>query len=99
MLTALRRTPELHNLLDAVAKGNVVHHSGTCGAWPMGWSWGSGGHMGPQTQSDVDTLWHAQLITFDVPPKACGNACILTFDGSARLAEWNAQWSAKAVRS
>lgn len=84
----LHRTPELHNLLHAVAEEHVVHHSGTC-AWPRGWSWVTGGHMTEQTQIDVDSLWHAGLITFTTPANPCGNKALLTFAGSERLTDWN----------
>lgn len=84
-------TPELHNMLDAVRKGNVVHHSGTC-AFPRGWSWSTGGHMNEETQRWVDILWDRKLILWDLPPNPCGNTAKLTFDGSARLAEWDAAW-------
>lgn len=45
--------------------------------------------MDDNTNSDVDTLWHALLITFSTPSNSCGNKAVLTFDGSARLAEWD----------
>lgn len=96
-MTDLRRTPELHNLLHAVAEGGIVHHSGTCGAWPRGWSWATGGHMTDQSQRDVDELWHARLVTFDSPPNPCGNTCKLTFTGSGRLSEWNVRWPVGGV--
>jgi hypothetical protein len=91
-MTDLRRTPELHTLLQAVADENIVHHSGTCGAWPRGWSWSTGGHMTAQVEADVDDLWHAGLITFESPANPCGNRRLLTFAGSERLSEWNARW-------
>jgi hypothetical protein len=93
-MTDLRRTPELHNLLHSVAEAHIVHHSGTCGAWPRGWSWSTGGHMTEQDQQDVDDLWHARLITFDSPADPCGNRCKLTFAGSERLSEWDTRWPA-----
>lgn len=91
-MTDLRRTSELHNLLQSVAEGHVVHHSGTCGAWPMGWSWETGAHMTSQTQVDMDDLWHAGLVTFTTPSNPCGNKAMLTFTGSGRLSDWNARW-------
>lgn len=91
-MTLLRRTPELHRMLQSVADGHVVHHSGTCGAWPTGWSWTEGGHMDEASQHGVDVLWSGQLVLFDMPPKPCGNLAKLTFDGSARLAEWDVTW-------
>ena len=91
-MSRLARTPALHRLLDAVAEGHVVHHSGNCGPWPTGWSWSEGGHMTNETVYDVDTLWHAQLVSFDIPANPCGNLAKLTFDGSARLASWNERY-------
>jgi hypothetical protein len=48
--------------------------------------------MDDETQHQVDTLWNAELIVFGTPAKSCGNAALLTFEGSARLAEWSAAW-------
>lgn len=93
-MTLLRHTDTLHRLLQSVADGHVVHHSGTCGAWPTGWSWSEGGHMDDETQLQVDVLWNSTLILFDMPPKPCGNLAKLTFDGSERLAIWDAAWPA-----
>ena len=90
-MSRLARTPELHRLLDSVAEGHVVHHSG-CSAWPLGWSWSDGGHMDNQTNDVVDTLWHAQLVTFQTPSKPSGNTALLTFEGSERLASWNERY-------
>ena len=87
-MSRLQHTPSLHSLLQSVAERKVVHHSG-CGAWTVGWSWADGGHMTDAANADVDTLWHAQLVSFDIPAKSCGNLAKLTFDGSARLDEWN----------
>lgn len=90
--TILRRTPDLHRMLQSVADGHVVHHSGTCGAWPTGWSWSEGGHMDDATQHEVGVLWGNGLIVFDVPAKSCGNLAKLTFDGSQQLPTWNLAW-------
>lgn len=90
-MSRLARTPELHRLLDSVAEGHVVHHSG-CTPWPFGWSWVDGAHMDNQTNDIVDTLWHAGLVTFPTPPKSSGNTAVLTFEGSRRLAEWNVRY-------
>lgn len=88
----LPRTPELHALLQSVADQHVVHHSGNCGPWPTGWSWSEGGHMTDESVRDVDTLWHAALVTFSVPANSCGNTALLTFEGSARLSAWNERY-------
>jgi hypothetical protein len=88
----LHRTPELHHLLQSVAEGHIVHHTGTCGAWPEGWSWETGGHMDPQTQDDMDSLLHAHLVAYSHPAKPCGNAVSLTPSGGERLSTWNERW-------
>jgi hypothetical protein len=86
------RTPELHNLLDAVSAGRVVHHSGDCGAWPTGWSWIEGGHMTPQAQADLDSLHRHRLVQWECSHDTCGDAAYTTTSGQELLEKWDTDY-------
>lgn len=96
-MTDLRRTPDLHRLLQSVLDGHVVHHCGNCGPWPRGWSWSEGGHMTDESQRDMDDLWHARLVTFKVPADPCGNAVLILTAGRERLTQWDNRWPVGGV--
>lgn len=91
---SLHRTPEFHHLLQAVAEEHVLHFNGLCGAHPEGWGWVGMAHMPVATESDLDALRHARLISFTAPADPCGNKVLLTLDGSDRLASWNDRFPA-----
>lgn len=86
-MTDLAYTEELHHALELVCEQHVVHHAGYC-AHPQGWAWRFGGDMTFDLMSQLDALWHAQLINFAQSSDPCGNPAAMTFTGSRRLSTW-----------